>query len=191
MTATAPRRAVFLDRDGVLNATRVVDGVPRPPASVDDLRILPGVREACGRLRAAGYLLLVVTNQPDVSRGTLDAATLAAMNRRLRDELPLDDVLVCPHDDADACACRKPNPGLLVEGARRWSVDLERSYMVGDRWRDVEAGRRAGCTTIFVDCGYAERRPEDFAAAVGDMREAAAWILRADTVEGTDVRLTS
>jgi D-glycero-D-manno-heptose 1,7-bisphosphate phosphatase len=187
----ALRRAVFLDRDGVLNASEVVDGTPHSPAAVEDLLILPGVAEACHLLRTAGFLLLVVTNQPDIARGSLTPQVLDALHSRLRETLPLDDILVCPHDDADACPCRKPEPGLLLEGARRWSVDIARSFMVGDRWRDVEAGRRAGCTTIFVDRGYAEKQPPEFAAAVRDLRDAVSWILRCDPRGRTEESLTS
>jgi D-glycero-D-manno-heptose 1,7-bisphosphate phosphatase len=171
------RAAVFLDRDGVLNRAPVRDGVPRPPSSAADLELLDGVADACGALRSAGFTLLVVTNQPDVARGTQTAEAVERLNRRLRELLPLDDVLTCLHDDADRCACRKPAPGLLVEAARRWEIDLSASYMVGDRWRDVEAGRKAGCSTVFVDRGYAERRPESPDAIVRDLSEAAEWIL--------------
>jgi D-glycero-D-manno-heptose 1,7-bisphosphate phosphatase len=118
------RTAVFLDRDGVLNRAVVLHGVPRPPSSLDELELLPGVREACYRLHEADLLLVVVTNQPDVARGAQTAAVVDALNERLTDELPLDDVLVCLHDDADGCACRKPKPGLLIDAARRWEIDL-------------------------------------------------------------------
>ena len=152
--------AVFLDRDGVLVAARVEDGVPRPAASPNKLDLLPGVAEACRLLREAGHLLICVTNQPDVARGTQDQAMVDAVNSQLRDRLGLDDVLVCTHDDDDHCDCRKPSPGLLLEAAQKWSIDLQASVMVGDRWRDIEAGRRAGCSTVFIDRGYAERAPD-------------------------------
>jgi D-glycero-D-manno-heptose 1,7-bisphosphate phosphatase len=174
------RGAVFLDRDGVLNRAFDVDGTPHPPSSTTDLEILPGVAQACGRLSQAGFVLLVVTNQPDIARGTVARETVDALNAHLVHELPLAEVLMCPHDDADGCACRKPLPGLLVEGARRHGVDLTRSYMVGDRWRDIEAGRGAGCATVLVDRGYAERRAEGYDVAVGDLVEAASWILAHD-----------
>jgi D-glycero-D-manno-heptose 1,7-bisphosphate phosphatase len=172
----AARRAVFLDRDGVLNRATVVDGVPHPPATVDDLELLPGVADACRRLHDLGFVLLVVTNQPDIARGTVARSTVDAVNDRLREWLPLDDVLVCPHDDPDDCDCRKPRPGVLLAGAARWGVDPSASVMVGDRWRDVEAGLRAGCRTVFVDHGYAER--ESFAPdlVVTSLAEAVPWI---------------
>jgi D-glycero-D-manno-heptose 1,7-bisphosphate phosphatase len=174
-------RAVFLDRDGVLNRAVVRAGRPYPPASVEALEILPGVAEGLAALRAAGYLLLVVTNQPDVARGTLPRAAVEAIHRELLARLPLDGILCCWHDDADGCACRKPRPGLLREAARSRGLDLPASFMVGDRWRDTEAGQAAGCRTIFIDHGYQERRPDRFDARVASLAEAAAWILHGGT----------
>ena len=171
------RRAVFLDRDGVLNRASVRDGIPRPPETPDDLHVLPGVEEACAALHARGFLLLVVTNQPDVARGTQRLETVEELNGLLADLLPLDEIVVCAHDDTDRCACRKPLPGMLLDAAARWNVDLGESFMVGDRWRDVEAGRRAGCTTVFLDRGYAEPVPEAPDVVVRDLREAVSWIL--------------
>lgn len=170
-------QAVFLDRDGVLNESTMCDGVPRPPRSQSELVLLPGVEEACAALRGAGWLLIVVTNQPEIARGTLSPAIVDEINDRLRHVLQLDDVLVCPHDDADECQCRKPRAGLLRRAAASWSLDLQRSYMVGDRWRDVEAGREAGCVTIHVDRGYSERRPQAPDLVVDGLPEAAREIL--------------
>ena len=178
-----PRRsAVFLDRDGVLVAARVERGVPRPVASPNNLRVLPGVREACRLLREAGHLLICVTNQPDVARGTQDSSTVDAVNSQLQEELGLDDVFVCIHDDDDHCDCRKPSPGLLLAAAEKWSIDLEASVVVGDRWRDIEAGRRAGCATIFIDRGYAERPPDRPEVVADDLLHAVPMILGRTTV---------
>jgi D-glycero-D-manno-heptose 1,7-bisphosphate phosphatase len=153
------RRAVFLDRDGVLNEAVLRDGRPHPPARVGDVAILPGVRDACAQLRAAGYLLVVVTNQPDIARGATTRATVDAINDHLAGELGLDAVCVCPHDDADRCGCRKPAPGLLLSAAERFGIDLGASLMVGDRWRDIEAGARAGVPTAWVRSDYREAPP--------------------------------
>lgn len=153
-------RAVFLDRDGVLNVAIVRNGHPYPPASIADLKFCPGVEDACAQLKIAGFLLVMVTNQPDIARGTANIAEVAEINSVIKTRLDLDDVRVCPHDDADGCDCRKPKPGLLLAAARDLRIDLQQSFMVGDRWRDVEAGRAAGCRTVFIDYGYAERRPE-------------------------------
>jgi D-glycero-D-manno-heptose 1,7-bisphosphate phosphatase len=152
-------RAVFLDRDGVLNEPVVRDGKPYPPASVDDVRIVPGAAEALASLRRCGFLLIVVTNQPDVARGTATRETVDAIHRRLADALPIDEFVVCCHDDADRCACRKPLPGMLLDAARRHHIDLATSYLIGDRWRDIDAGAAAGCRTILIDRGYRERPP--------------------------------
>jgi D-glycero-D-manno-heptose 1,7-bisphosphate phosphatase len=171
------RRAVFLDRDGVLNRVRLVDGRPHPPRTPAELELLPGVDSACRTLHDAGWLLVVVTNQPDVARGATSRAEVEALNAALARRLPLDDVRVCFHDDADDCACRKPRPGLLRDAARTWNVELPASVMVGDRWRDVDAGREAGCRTVFVDHGYDERRPAAVDLTVGSLAEAVPWIL--------------
>jgi len=172
------RRAVFLDRDGVLNRAVLRDGKPYPPSTLADLRLLPGVREACRMLREAGFALVLITNQPDIARGTANAGEVGEMHSRLRRFLQLDDVRVCPHDDDARCDCRKPKPGLLLEAARAMGIDLESSFVVGDRWRDVEAGQRAGCQTLFVDYGYRERQPDGPFTRVRSLLEAANWILQ-------------
>ena len=174
-TSVAPV-AVFLDRDGVLNRAIVRNGRPHPPSTLEEFSILPGVPEACEALRQAGFVLLVVTNQPDIARGLQDRAVVDEFHRILLRTLPIDAVYVCPHDDEDGCDCRKPGAGMLLEAARDLHLNLEGSVMVGDRWRDVEAGRRAGCRTVFIDRGYSERPPTDPDAVVSDLREAAAWI---------------
>jgi D-glycero-D-manno-heptose 1,7-bisphosphate phosphatase len=183
----ARRLAVFLDRDGVLNRAMVRDGLPYPPESVASLEVVPGVAEACATLRGAGFLLVVVTNQPDIARGTRTREDVEALNRRLAALLPLDDFRVCPHDDRDGCDCRKPSPGLLLAAARDRSIDLRRSVMVGDRWRDIESGRRAGCRTVFVDHGYSERRPERPDLTVSSLGEAVPWILATASQERNTV----
>jgi D-glycero-D-manno-heptose 1,7-bisphosphate phosphatase len=167
-------RVVFLDRDGVINRTVVRNGVPHPPPSLETFEILPGVRDALARLHDAGFRLIVVTNQPDVARGTQTREVVEAMHARLMASLPLDEIRVCYHDDADRCACRKPLPGLLIEGP---AVDSTRSVMVGDRWRDIEAGRRAGCATVLVDYGLTEPLPHEPDTRVATLGEAAEWIL--------------
>jgi D-glycero-D-manno-heptose 1,7-bisphosphate phosphatase len=173
----ARRRAIFLDRDGVLLESTVVNGGPRPAQSAAGGKILPGVREACRTLRSIGFVLIVVTNQPDVARGLVTEEAVTAVNDALLAAVELDDVLMCVHDDTDKCSCRKPAPGLVVTAANRWSVDLGVSVMVGDRWRDIAAGKAAGCHTIFVDRGYRERQPAGQDLTVSSFPEAVPWIM--------------
>jgi D-glycero-D-manno-heptose 1,7-bisphosphate phosphatase len=170
------RRAVFLDRDGVLNRAIVRDGEPYPPRSVTELEILLDVPEALAELRRAGFLLLVVTNQPDVARGTQSREAVEEINAALARALPLDAVLTC-YDDGDSPR-RKPNPGLLLEAAEQYAIDLQRSYLIGDRWKDIEAGRRAGCRTVLIDYGYMETRPDPAADFITQrIMKAARWIV--------------
>lgn len=171
------RSAVFLDRDGVLNLPVIREGKPYPPESVDELETVPGAREALVSLRKAGFCLIMVTNQPDVARGNQDREVVEVMNNRLREELGLDAVYVCYHDDVDACDCRKPKPGMLTEAARSLHLDLSSSFMVGDRWRDMKAGHGAGCRTVFIDYGYDEALTVHPDKTVRSLKEAVTWIL--------------
>jgi D-glycero-D-manno-heptose 1,7-bisphosphate phosphatase len=173
------RRAVFLDRDGVINRAIVCEGRPHPPSSLADLELLPGVPQALRALKAGGYFLVVVTNQPDIARRIAPRTVAEEMNRWLRVRLPLDAVLMCAHDDSDQCGCRKPRPGLILQAARDLGIDCRESFMVGDRWKDMEAGRRAGCRTFFVDHGYEEQPPDSYDFRVGSLLDAARILLRA------------
>ena len=174
----ARRRAVFLDRDGVINRSIVREGKPYAPLSLEALEILPGVTEALTSLRSAGWLNIVVTNQPDVGAGRLPRATAEAMSAYLLEKLPIDAVKVCFHTENERCRCRKPKPGLLLDAAQEFEVDLGRSYMIGDRWKDVGAAHAAGCKALFVDYGYAEPRPEQPYLPVKSLTAAAELILR-------------
>jgi D-glycero-D-manno-heptose 1,7-bisphosphate phosphatase len=172
------RSAVFLDRDGVLNEALVDNrGVPHPPSSVAELRIVEGAADACRQLREAGYALVVVTNQPDVARGTVSQATVDAINAEIRRELEVDDIRVCFHDTADECDCRKPAPGLLLQACEDLSLDPTSSFMVGDRWVDVEAGRRAGCRTVLIDRPYSAVNGVDPSYKTDSLLAAVGWIL--------------
>jgi D-glycero-D-manno-heptose 1,7-bisphosphate phosphatase len=178
----ALKHAVFLDRDGVINEADVREGKPYPPADAAALRIPDGTATALARLKERGYLLVVVTNQPDVARGKQKRDTIEEINSRLLAELPLDEVLTCYHDDADDCDCRKPRPGLLQRAAQQYTIDLSHSFMIGDRWRDIDAGANAGCKTILIDRGYKERAPMSAPdVRVGSLSGAVDWILKTTT----------
>ena len=170
-------RAVFLDRDGVINRVILRDGLPHPPATLEDLEILPGVSEAIRALRDAEFRIIVTTNQPDVGRGLQSLEMVEAMHVRISEECPIDAFKVCYHDDEAGCLCRKPMPGMLLEAATEWSLNLEESFMLGDRWRDIEAGKSAGCKTVLVGGGYPERVPKSPDAKVASLYEASNLIL--------------
>ena len=172
-------KAIFLDRDGTLNLPVIREGKPYPPASVEEFQLYDGVVEDCERLKVAGYRLVIVTNQPDVGRGTQSRAAVEAIHARLVEQVPsLDVVKVCFHGGeahGQPCGCRKPAPGMILEAAAELGLDLSGSWMVGDRWGDIDAGHAAGCRTILISRGYSERAPseppeftvESFAQAAG------------------------
>jgi D-glycero-D-manno-heptose 1,7-bisphosphate phosphatase len=175
-------RAVFLDRDGVINRALVRDGRPYPPVSLEEFQILPEVPEACARLKAAGFLLVVATNQPDVGRGSLSRVAVETIHEFMRKQLPLDKIEVCYHPGKgqSECDCRKPQPGMLLRAAKELAIDLKQSWMVGDRWRDIDCGRAAGCRTVLINRGYREelRAPADYTA--NSLFEASDIILKID-----------
>ena len=166
MTSTSPRSAVFLDRDGTLNRQVIREGKPYPPQTVDEFELFPGVPEACAKLAAAGYVLVVATNQPDVGRGTQSQAIVDAMHAKLQRLVPaIARVEACfAPGRGENDPRRKPEPGMLLDAARALGLDLARSWMIGDRWRDVDCGKRAGVRTVFIDFGYVEelRAAPDF-----------------------------
>jgi D-glycero-D-manno-heptose 1,7-bisphosphate phosphatase len=154
------RRAVFLDRDGVINRCEVRQGKPYAPCAVEEFRFLPGVPAAVRALKSAGLLVVVVTNQPDIGNGLVSDSVVEAMHDKLRNALPVDDVRVCPHSQSAGCDCRKPKPGMLIDAARDLNIDLKRSFIVGDRNGDIVAGEAVGCYTLFIDRRYTEPRPK-------------------------------
>lgn len=176
------QKAIFLDRDGVINDAIVIAGKPYPPATMAAVKLADDVLPALRNLKDSGYLLIGATNQPDVARGKTARSTVEAINAYLLERLPLKTILVCYHDDADQCACRKPEAGLLLQAAREYDIDLASSYMIGDRWKDIEAGRRAGCKTIWIDRHYQEsgpKTPPDYIACT--LGEAEQWIIATQT----------
>jgi D-glycero-D-manno-heptose 1,7-bisphosphate phosphatase len=176
-------RAVFLDRDGVLNRPLIRDGLPFPPANAGEFELYPGVVEGCRQLKKAGFVLIVVTNQPDVGRGTQSREWVDAMHSTLRAAIPeLDAIEVCFHagsSHGDPCDCRKPKPGMIVRAAERHGLDLKSSFLIGDRWRDVDCAQAAGCRAVFVERGYRETLRAKPEFIVSTFQEAVATILSA------------
>jgi D-glycero-D-manno-heptose 1,7-bisphosphate phosphatase len=173
------RRAIFLDRDGVVNQAVVRDGKPFPPANLSELVVNPDAERALALLKQLGFLLIVVTNQPDVGRGVQSRAAVEEIHDALWSKLPIDEFFVCYHDDREGCDCRKPAPGLILRAAEEHAIRLTSSFLVGDRWRDVDAGFHAGVQTVLIDYGYSERGPDhEPAVRVKSLMEAAEWISR-------------
>ncbi|MCS6864131.1 MAG: HAD family hydrolase [Gemmataceae bacterium] len=172
-----PRRVVFLDRDGVINRAFPEGKTTRPPRCLDELELLPGVPDALHRLHTAGYGLIVVTNQPDVARGTLAQSTVEAIHAQLVTQLPILDIFTCFHDSSDRCRCRKPQPGLLLAAAAQWDVNLSEAFLIGDRWSDIAAAQAAGCRGVLIETpfSHAERCTPDHRAST--ITEAVDWIL--------------
>ncbi|MDE2463535.1 MAG: HAD family hydrolase [Alphaproteobacteria bacterium] len=170
------RPCVFLDRDGVLIEAILRNGRPYSASTPDEVKIIPGVREACARLKVMGFLLVMTTNQPDVARGKITRRFVDETNEMLAARLGLDAVQACLHDNADRCACRKPKPGLMLDAADRLGIDLASSYVVGDRWRDVEAAKNAGCKALLLDYGYDEAIQAEPDFVTGSLASAATWI---------------
>ena len=155
------KKAIFLDRDGVINKAIVKNGLPTPPNLLDELKILPGVKESILKLKKLNFVCIIVTNQPDVSRGKINKNTVIKINNFLKKKIKLDDIFVCYHDDKDNCNCRKPKPGLLLQAGKKWNVDFKKSFMIGDRWRDIQSGEKAGCKTIYLDYNYRDKKPKN------------------------------
>jgi D-glycero-D-manno-heptose 1,7-bisphosphate phosphatase len=178
LTAGSAKPAVFLDRDGVLNEAIVRNAKPYPPRDLSELVIASGARAALEELKREGFLLIVVTNQPDIARGKATRADVDQINARLAAILPLDAIEVCEHDDQEQCDCRKPKPGMILRAREKFGVDLAHSFIVGDRWRDIEAGRRAGCRTILIGDGYGETFPYAPTIKLASLPGAASWIIQ-------------
>lgn len=153
------RNAIFLDRDGVLNQVIIRDGKPYPPNTLTELIIPDDVLPALNQLKLSGFMLIGATNQPDVARGKTTRESVQAIHDFLMATLPLDAIFVCYHDDKDNCSCRKPLAGLLLQAAQQYHIALEKSVMIGDRWKDIEAGKKAGCKTLWIQNDYKEPSP--------------------------------
>ena len=170
-------RAVFLDRDGVVNLAYIRSGKPYPPKDLSQLIILPNVEDSVKSLTKFGFVVVVVTNQPDISKGNSSYEIVNVLHKEISSLTGIKNFYVCPHIDSDKCTCRKPKPGLLLEAAKELNLDLRKSYMVGDRWRDVEAGQKAGCKNFFIDYSYREKRPVEPFIIVSSLLQATEIIL--------------
>jgi D-glycero-D-manno-heptose 1,7-bisphosphate phosphatase len=176
------RRAVFLDRDGVINRVAIRNGLPHPPFHVEEFEVYADVPEGCARLKAAKFLLIVVTNQPDVGRGTQSREAVETMHVKLQSALPsIDRIEVCYHGGeryGQPCDCRKPRPGLILRAAAQLNIDATRSYVIGDRWRDIDCARAAGCRAILIQRGYNEILRETPDVTVFSFNDAVNAVLR-------------
>jgi len=171
-------RAAFLDRDGVINRSKWIDGVPKPPSGISDLEVLAGVTEAIELLKVHNYVPVVITNQPDVARGTLSQSTLNKINEYIGEITGIKHFYSCIHDDSDKCCCRKPAPGLILKSSRDLNLDIAKSFLVGDRWRDIAAGQAVGCPTFFINYSYPEKEPEMPYTQVSSLLEAVQIMIR-------------
>jgi D-glycero-D-manno-heptose 1,7-bisphosphate phosphatase len=165
-------KAIFLDRDGVINDTKVLNGIPVPPQKIEELSILPKVNTSLIKLIKLKFKIIVITNQPDVARGKIKKETVDSINNYLMKKLPLDNIYTCFHDDSDYCDCRKPKPGAILKASKKYNIDLSQSFMIGDRWKDIEAGKKAGCKTIFINYNYSEKKPNNYDYKVSSLYEA-------------------
>src|SRR6266404_6605672 len=153
---------VFIERDGVLNMVRVERQHQVCPLTLEEMHVNAAAVPFIAKLKAAGLVLIATTNQPGLSRGYQNRREMDRMHDQLRRKLPLDDIMVCPHDETDRCPCRKPKPGLLVEAAFKWKLDLDRSFVISDKWQDAEAARTAGCTSLLIQSPWVGKVHRDF-----------------------------
>jgi D-glycero-D-manno-heptose 1,7-bisphosphate phosphatase len=168
---------VFLDRDGVLCRAFVRNSKPYAPRLLKDFKIMPNSYNSIMRLKQAGFIVIVVTNQPDIGNGFVTTDVVESMHQKLREKTNVDDVFLCAHRQNEECECRKPKPGMLLRASKKYGIDLGKSYMIGDRASDIEAGKRAGCRTIFIDRHYAEPHPLNPEATVKSLQKAVNYIL--------------
>lgn len=173
-------RAIFLDRDGVINKVLMNDGKPFAPRKFDEFELTSGIANTLISFKNMGFLNIVITNQPDVTRGLIEREELNKMTNFMKENLALDDISVCLHDDQHNCDCRKPKPGMLLEASKKWGIDLKNSYFIGDTWKDMAAGRRAGCRTILIKTPYNKGVEGDY--LISDINEAVS-VIRKEEVD--------
>jgi len=171
-------KAVFIDRDGVINQSNVVNRKPFAPTHLNDFFILPGVREALQKFKEAHYKTVIVTNQPDLSTGKQTLYSLNQIHSYLKTQCDIDLIKVCGHINEDQCSCRKPKPGLILDASIELDIDLTQSYMIGDRWSDIMAGQKAGCkNSFYIDYEYNEKKPSGIFTVVKSLKDCAGIIL--------------
>lgn len=173
------KKALFLDRDGVINKAFIRAGKSYPPSSLEEVSILEGVPEALQLSKKLGFINIVITNQPDIGTGKTTLENVEHINTFLKKELLIDDIYMCPHTDGNQCLCRKPNPGLFIEAQKKWNIDLEESFLIGDRWKDIEAGQRVGCKCFFLDYDYREKKPAPPYTSIASLLDAVHIIQKA------------
>ena len=156
------KKAIFLDRDGVINKVKIVNGKPYAPNNFNEIIFFPNLKKILNIFKNLGYLIIVITNQPDVKRKNTTLATVTKIHKFIKKSLPIDDIFVCFHDNDDKCCCRKPKPGNILAAAKLYNIDLKNSYMIGDTWKDISAGYKAGCKTIFFDHNYNLKKPKKY-----------------------------
>lgn len=175
------KKAIFLDRDGVINRVILNGGEPFSPRRFREFEFLDGIKEVLEKFKEVGFINIIITNQPDIARGLIEWEISEKMHKVIRENLPIDDIFVCPHDDIDQCPCRKPKPGMLLEAAKKWDIDLKSSFLIGDQWKDIGAGKNAGCATILISYPYNKKVNPDF--RVNNLHSAAEVILRSERRE--------
>lgn len=156
------KQGVFIERDGILNQVRVERQNQVSPLTLEEFRVNTETAPWLKKLRDAGLVVIATTNQPGLSRGYQSRRELDRMHEVLRRALPLDDLLLCPHDETDHCSCRKPKPGLLIEGGFNWHLGLDHSFVISDKWQDAEAARNAGCTSLLMESPWVGAVHRDF-----------------------------
>ena len=155
-------KAFFLDRDGVINKSFLQKGKPVAPTKLADFKIIKDVKKSLIYLKAKGYLTIIVSNQPDLRKGLLNKSVLKKMNRKLKEELKIDDIFICEHMSIDRCDCRKPKLGMILNAKKKWNIDLKNSYLIGDRWRDIYLANKLNIKCFYIDNNYKEKKPKKY-----------------------------
>ena len=162
MSDSQMKRAVFLDRDGVVNEVVFRNGEVASPRSLEEFTWTEDIQKAINQLKSASFLVFIITNQPDIARKKMDPLFLDQVSKLIHQELPIDEIVVCPHDNQDNCPCRKPKPGMILTLAQKWNIDLSQSFLIGDSWKDMSAGKAANCKTILIQRDYNLETEADF-----------------------------